>query len=182
MSDRPLTKSTHAESPKEPSAREESSGKRPLPFPSDASRWPTYVALVIAVIAAVLAGLAYFHPAKTGTVAQQGGDAKANVCGAYAATRKAVVINTHMESQNPNLQLAIAANARLALIGGGTYLRERLAANTGAPSDLANAANSLANTIEQLGINYLIQAPPAVQDPVRNDLNNQLAQLDKMCA
>jgi hypothetical protein len=182
MSDRPLTKSTHAESPKEPSAREESAGKRPLPFPSDASRWPTYVALAIAVIAAVLAGLAYFHPANKGaSIPQQGGDAKANVCAAYAATRKAVVINTHLESQNPDLQLAIAANARLALIGGGAYLRNRLDANTAAPSDLATAANSLASTIEQLGINYLIQAPPAVQDPVRNNLNNELAQLDKMC-
>jgi hypothetical protein len=181
MSDRPLTKSAHAETPREPSAREESAGKRPLPFPSDASRWPTYLALAIAVIAVVLAGLAYFHPAKTSSVAQQGGDAKANVCAAYAAARKAVVINTHMESNNPDLQLAIAANARLALIGSGTYLRERLEANTAAPKDLATAANSLANTVEQLGINYLIQAPPAVQDPVRNDLNNQLAQLDKMC-
>ena len=185
MSDRPLTKSAHSETENQPSAREESSSRKPVPAPrwSDASRWPTYAALAIAVIAAVLAGLAYFHPAHKGTsVAQQGGDAKANVCSAYAATRKAVVINTHLESRNPDLQLAIAANARLALIGGGTYLRERLAANTAAPSDLANAANSLANTIEQLGINYLIQAPPAVQDPVRNNLNNELAQLDKMCA
>jgi hypothetical protein len=184
MSDRPLTKPAHSETENQPSAREESSSHKPAPVPrwSDASNWPTYVALVIATIAAVLGGLAYFHPKHTASVPQQGGDAKANVCSAYAATRKAVVINTHLESQNPDLQLAIAANARLALIGGGTYLRDRLDANTAAPSDLANAANSLAATIEQLGINYLIQAPPAVQDPVRNNLNNQLAQLDKMCA
>jgi hypothetical protein len=182
MSDRPLTKPAHSETENQPSAKEESSGKKPLPFPSDASRWLTYAALVIAVIAAVLAGLAYFHPKHTAAAPQQGGDAKANVCSAYQATRKAVVINTHLESQNPDLQLAIAANARLALIGGGTYLRDRLEANTAAPSDLANAANSLADTVEQLGINYLIQAPPEVQDPVRNNLNNQLAQLDKMCA
>jgi hypothetical protein len=185
MSDRPLTKSAHSETENQPSAREESSSRKPVPAArwSDASRWPAYAALAIAVIAAVLAGLAYFYPANKGaSVPQQGGDAKANVCSAYADTRKAVVINTHLESQNPDLQLAIAANARLALIGGGAYLRERLDANTAAPSDLANAANSLANTIEQLGINYLIQAPPAVQDPVRNNLNNELAQLDKMCA
>ena len=185
MSDRPLTKSAHPESQKQPSAREESSSNGPVPVSrwSDASRWPTYAALVLAVIAVVLAALAYFYPANKGaSVAQQGGDAKANVCSAYADTRKAVVINTHLESQNPDLQLAIAANARLALIGGGTYLRDRLEANTAAPSDLVNAANSLANTVEQLGINYLIQAPANVQDPVRTDLNNQLNQLDKMCA
>jgi hypothetical protein len=181
MSDRPLTKSTHAESPKEPSAREESSAKKPLPFPSDASRWPTYLALAIAVIAAILAGLAYFHPAKTTSVAQQGGDAKANVCSAYVNARKAVVINTHLESPNPDLQLSIAANARLALIGGGAYLRDRVAANTGAPADLATAANSFATTVEQLGINYLTNASNDVQNPLRQTLNNEINQLDTLC-
>lgn len=179
MPDSSLTETDDTES------HHQSSTKKPVAFPrwSDASRWPTYAALAIAVIAVVLAALAYFHPAHHGaSVAQQGGDAKANVCSAYAATRKAVVLNTHLQSPNPDLQLAIAANARLALIGGGTYLRERLAANTGAPADLANAANSLANTIQQLGINYLTDAPANVQEPVRNDLNNELSQLDKLCA
>src|ERR1700761_7005118 len=106
MSDRPLTKSAHSETENHPSAREESSSRKPVPAPrwSDTSRWPTYAALAIAVVAAVLAGLAYFHPKHTASVPQQGGDAKANVCSAYAATRKAVVINTHLESQNPDLQ------------------------------------------------------------------------------
>ena len=82
----------------------------------------------------------------------------------------------------PGNQLAVATNARLALLGGGAYLSQRLAANTAAPSDLASAANSLANTIQQLGINYLNQAPPIVQDPVRKDLTDELSQLDKLCA
>jgi hypothetical protein len=186
MSDRPLGKSAHAEeTQKESSAKEESPPKKPVPFPrwSEASRWLTYAALALATIAVVLAGLAYFHPAhNSASVAQQGGDAKANVCSAYAATRKAVVLNTHLESPNPDVQLAIAANARLALIGGGTYLRERLAANTAAPADLANAANSMANTIQQLGINYLTGAAKDVQDPLRNDLNSEITQIDKLCA
>jgi hypothetical protein len=157
----------------------------PDPRWSDASRWPTYAALAIAVIAAVLAGLAYFHPAHKGvSVAQQGGDAKANVCAAYATAHKAVVINTHMQSPNPKdpiAELSVATNARLALIGGGAYLRERIAANTAAPADLTNAANSLADTIEQLGINYLVQAGAAVQDPLRQNLDSQITQLNKMC-
>jgi hypothetical protein len=186
MSDRPLAKSAHAESQEESSAKQESSSKKPVPFPSDASRWPTYAALAIAVIAVALAALAYFHPAhKAASVAQQGGDAKANVCSAYAAAHKAVVINTHMQSPNindPVGELSVATNARLALIGGGAYLRERLAANTAAPADLANAANSMANTIEQLGINYLIQAGANAQDPLRHDLDSQVTQLNKLCA
>ncbi|HVQ97463.1 MAG TPA: hypothetical protein VMS16_01390, partial [Mycobacterium sp.] len=90
----------------------------------------------------------------------------------------------HLQSPNPKdpiAELSVATNARLALLGGGTYLRERLAANTAAPADLANAANSMANTIEQLGINYLTGAPPAVQDPVRHDLNSEITQIDKLC-
>jgi hypothetical protein len=189
MSDRPLARSARAESHKQSSPEEQSSGKEPLPFPRGwkASQWPMYAALAIAVTAAVLAALAYFHPAhnNASATAQQGGDAKANVCSAYATTHKAVVINTHLQSSNPNdpaAVLSVATNARLALIGGGAYLRERLAANTAAPADLASAANSLANTIEQLGINYLTGAGAAVQDPVRHDLDFQIAQLDKLCA
>ncbi len=188
MSDTPVTKSAHAETPKQSSVKQESSSKKPVPFTrwSDPSRWLTYAALAIAVIAVALAALAYFHPAhNSASVAQQGGDAKANVCSAYASARKAVVINTHMQSPNindPIAELSVATNARLALIGGGAYLRERLAANTGAPADLASAATSMANTVEQLGINYLTRAGNDVQDPIRKDLNNEITQIDKMCA
>jgi len=174
MSDSSLTESANAESHNESS---------PSAQPK-ALQWITYVALAIAVLAVILAALAYFGPARNSASAipQQGGDAKANVCAAYAATRKAVVLNTHLQSPNPDSQLAVAANARLALIGGGAYLSQRLAANTAAPADLANAANSLTTTIEQLGIDYLTQAPASVLDPVRNDLSNELSQLDKLCA
>jgi hypothetical protein len=174
MPDSSLTKPAKAESHKESSPSE-----RPK-----ASQWITYAALALAVIAVILAALAYFgqkHNSASAT-AQQGGDAKANVCAAYASTRKAVVVNTHLQSPHPDSQLAVAANARLALIGGGAYLSQRLAANTAAPADLANAANSLVNTIQQLGINYLDQAPPNIQDPVRKDLSNELSQIDKLCA
>jgi hypothetical protein len=174
MPDSALTKSADAENHKESS---------PSGHPK-VLQWITYAALAIAVVAVILAALAYFVPAhnSASATAQQSGDAKANVCAAYAATRKAVVLNTHLQSPNPESQLAVATNARLALIGGGAYLSQRLAANTAAPSDLANAANSLTTTIQQLGINYLNQAPASVQDPVRKDLTNELSQLDKLCA
>lgn len=183
MSDRPLPESAPTGSQKHASSEEESSSNKPVPRWSDPSRLPAYVALAIAVIAAALAALAYFHPAHHGaTRSQQGGDAKVNVCVAYAAAHKAVVINTHLQSPNPDLQLAIAANARLALIGGGTYLQDRLDANTAAPADLVNAATAMANTIQQLGINYLTDAGPDIQNAIRKDLNDQIAQLDKLCA
>ena len=150
MPDSSLTESPDAESHTESSPNVQ----------PKALQWMTYAALAIAVLAVIFAALAYFGPAHKSApaTAQQGGDAKANVCAAYAATRKAVVFNTHLQSPNPDSHLAVAANARLALIGGGAYLSQRLAANTAAPADLVNAANSLTNTIEQLGINGAVVA------------------------
>jgi hypothetical protein len=187
MTERPVTKSSHAESPKPP-AEGESSSRRPVPSPSASatSRWPALAALALAVVATVLAALAYFLPAHhQASVPQQDGDAKANLCSAYKGAHRSVVVNTHMQSRDPNnavAELSVATNARLALVGGGTYLKDRLAANTAAPADLADAVNSFANTIEQLGMNYLIGAGAQAQDPLRKDLDSQVTQLDKLCA
>ncbi len=187
MSDSPLAKSADADHPKQSSTTDVSTTHRPAPttHTSDALRWLTYAALALALVGVVLGALAYFHPAHKGPViVQQGGDAKANVCGAYGAAHKAVVINTHMQSPNPNdpvAELTVATSARLSLIGSGAYLRDRVEANSGVSSDIANAVTNFANTVEQLGINYLNQADAAVQDPLRKDLDSQITQLDKLC-
>jgi hypothetical protein len=65
----------------------------------------------------------------------------------------------------------VAANARLALIGGGAYLRDRLAAQPSAPADLAKAVSS-----------YLANADNSVQEPLRKDLDPEITQLNKLCA
>jgi hypothetical protein len=75
----------------------------------------------------------------------------------------------------------VLANARLALIGGGAYLRDRLAAEPAAPADLAKAVDSLANTIEQLGVNYMAGAADGVQNPLRHDLIAQIGQVNDLC-
>lgn len=151
-----------------------------------ASRWGILATSVLALIAVVLAALAYFRPPHTSETStpQQGGDAKANVCSAYAAAHSAVVINTHLQSPNPNdpiAELSVATSARLALIGSGAYMKDRLDANTAAPTDVANAINSVANTIEQLGINYLNRAATDAQESLRRDLNSQINAADKLC-
>jgi len=152
-----------------------------------ASRWGILATSVLALAALVLAALAYFRPTHTDATGapQQGGDAKANVCSAYAAAHNAVVINTHLQSTNPNdpvAELAVATSARLALIGSGAYLKDRLEANTAAPTDVANAINAVANTVEQLGINYLNRAAADAQESLRRDLNSQISAADKLCA
>jgi hypothetical protein len=94
-------------------------------------------------------------------------------------------MNTHLENPtpgDPTGQLAVAANARLALVGGGAYLRDRLDAEPATPGDLVNAVKSMANTIEQLGVNYLAGAANIVQDPLRQELDSEIGQIDGMCA
>jgi hypothetical protein len=149
-------------------------------------------ALVIALIAAGLAIAAWFRPAPSATprfsdqqTAQKADQAKKNLCSAYINVRKGVVINTHMADPIPNDEIghiAVAANARLALLGGGAYLKDRIAAEPASPADLAQAVNNMGNTMEQLGIAYLAAATQQVLDPLRHDLDSQITQLNKMCS
>jgi hypothetical protein len=147
-----------------------------------------FAALAIAVFAAAVSIASWFRPAPQNAspafTDQQTTQAKSNICSAYTAVHQGVVRNTHLTDANPNDpvgQLAIAANARLALLGGGGYLRDRLAAQPATPAELAQAVNSMANTIEQLGIGYLEAATNIVLDPLRHDLDSQVRQIDNLC-
>jgi hypothetical protein len=168
----------------------EASPQKSLPSPPwwKSSRWPMFAALAIAVIAAAVAIAGWFRPAPHSASPafsdQQTAQAKANVCSAYTAVHQGVVRNTHLADPNPNDpagQLAIAANARLALLGGGAYLRDRVADEPATPADLAQAVNSIGNTIEKLGVGYLEAASNIVLDPLRHDLDSQVAQINKLC-
>lgn len=54
---------------------------------------------------------------------------------------------------------AVAANARLATLGGGEYLLSRLDPAT--PADLADAVRTFANDIQDIGMNQLVGIPNA---------------------
>jgi hypothetical protein len=51
----------------------------------------------------------------------------------------------------------VAANARLATLGGGQYLLTRL--DPAVPADLAGAVRSFANTLQDIGIGQLAGSP-----------------------
>jgi hypothetical protein len=187
------SRATVAESPKSHRLTESPAESAVEDFPEKASpptkrgwksRWPTFAALAIAVLALAIAALAWFRPVH-GASPQQTADAKTNVCTAYAVAHQAVVINTHLVNPRGGDQigtLAVAANARLALLGGGAYLRERLDAEPATPADLAKALKAMAGTMEQLGINYLAGAPSAAQNPLRNNLDKEIAAINNLCA
>jgi hypothetical protein len=140
------------------------------------------------VIAVAIALVALFHPVNSASRSfnsQEIADAKTNLCSAYTAAHQAVVINTHLvnpRADDPIGPLAVAANARLALLGGGAYLRDRVAAEPAAPADLSKTLTYMADTIEQLGINYLAGASNLVQDPLRDNLNKEIRALDQLCS
>jgi hypothetical protein len=168
----------------------EAGPKEPLPAPPSGkwSRWPMFAALAIAAIALAVAITTSFRPAPESTSAtfsdRQTAQAKSNICSAYTTAHQGVVRNTHLADPNPNDpagQLAIAANARLALLGGGAYLHDRVAAQPAIPADLTQAVQSFADTVEQLGVAYLAASTPIVLDPLRHDLDSQVARINKLC-
>jgi hypothetical protein len=94
-----------------------------------------------------------------------------------------VVTNTHLSDPvpgDPAGALAVAANARLALYGGGGYLRDRVARQAATPPDLAQAANAMADTLEELSMGYLAGLNSSLE-PLRHDLDSQLDRIDRLC-
>lgn len=152
------------------------------------SSWLTFAALAVAVLAMAIAVFGLFHPIRSASpsfTAQETAEAKTNVCTAYTIAHQAVVINTHLANPHAGDEvstLAVAGNARLALLGGGAYLRDRLDAEPATPADIAKSVKAMAGTIEQLGINYLAGASSVAQDPLRQNLDQEIKILDQLCA
>jgi hypothetical protein len=143
------------------------------------------------VIAVVAVGVATWslarsvgEPAITSGVsavnAQQSDAAKMRVCGAVEMVRKAVSVQTNLDSgPDPVAKEAVAANARLATLGGGDYLLSRL--DPAAPSELADAVRALANNFQDIGMNQLVGVPST--DPgVASLLGDAQAASDRIAA
>jgi hypothetical protein len=153
------------------------------------SRWIALAGLAVGVVALTLTLVQWFHPPSHGNGApsfsdQQVKDAKTSVCAAYTNVHRAVTINTHLQNPpdgGPIGPLAVATSARLALFGGGSYLHDRLTKEPATPEDLAKAVDSLATTLEDLGVNYLAEVSGFVQDPLRHKLDGQLVDVDGRC-
>jgi len=83
----------------------------------------------------------------------QRSDAKAAICAVFDTVSTGVAVNTNLEppggSGDINGALAVAANARVALYGGGQYLLARLDPAT--PADLAREIRSFGNQLMDIG-------------------------------
>lgn len=127
--------------------------------------WMAPVALVLSLLAAGAAGWALLKPAPepTTAVAAKSDDPKASVCKAFKTVSDAVFFQTN-RSPSPELgpaipaaMEAIAANARLAMSEGATYLLAHVPSN--APEELANEARTFAGELSSIAMNALAGIP-----------------------
>jgi hypothetical protein len=126
------------------------------------SRWIAVIALAIALVAIALAAWPLLHPLKANITAppatdQQVADAKARACTAFNTVRSAVSLQTHVDpGGDPAAVQAVAANARLAMAAGGSYLLARLDLAT--PPPVAAAIRSFADDLQDIAMNTLAGA------------------------
>ena len=114
------------------------------------------LALIVAFAALALAGWTWWQsrarPTYTYTDAERAA-ARDSACSAYASVRTAVDTNTNLQppggDDDVTGALAVAANARVALIGGGQYLLTRIGPAT--PPELAAAMRDLGNKLMDFG-------------------------------
>lgn len=156
------------------------------------ARWLAPAALAVAVIAIVVAVWALVQArsdtSEAGDSAESGEalqppEAEKRVCDAFALVRQGVQMQTNADlGPDPVAQSAVAANSRLATLGGGEYLLSRLDPAT--PSDLGDAVRDFAEDLQDIGIKQLAGIPNS--DPELSGLlSNATAtaqQIADMCA
>ena len=150
------------------------------------------VALLVALAAGGLAGWAVLRgpsqaaetsstsaPAPT---AEQSAQAKTRACGAFITVRNAISLQTHADAgPDPAAAQAVAANARLAMFGGGSYLLGHIDSNT--QPDLSTAIRSFADTLQDISINALAGVPNSdpEQAPRLGDAEATSGRVDELC-
>lgn len=149
--------------------------------------WLAPAALVIAVVAVALAAWGLMRSPSTGEVSavsdEQTAEAKTQVCEAFEMVRNAVSLQTNADLGRDRVATqAVAANARLATLGGGQFLLSRL--DDAVSTELADAVRSFANNLEYIGMGQLAGAPgddPAQQTRL-NDAQTSATRIGELCA
>lgn len=112
----------------------------------------------------------------------QPGDDRARVCGAFDLVRAAVTLQTNTNlGDDPVAVHAVAANSRLATLGGGQFLLSAL--DGGVSSELADAVRSFATNLEYIAISQL--AGDRRDDPLQttrmNDAQAIATRIEELC-
>ncbi|MEH3142177.1 MAG: hypothetical protein PGN37_18775 [Mycobacterium kyogaense] len=148
--------------------------------------WLAPAALVVAVIALALAAWGLLRPSPTDSAnaagASSSGDSKTEICQAFTTVRNAVSLQTNADLGTDKVaRQAVAANARLATLGGGEFLLSRL--NPAVPGDLADAVRSFANDLTYIGMGQLAGAPgdDPTQTQRQQSAQDSATKIDELC-
>lgn len=154
---------TEPTTPKTDESTPHSPSRDPIRILESGPRWMAPAALVISLVAAAAAGWALFKPASPTESLGRSDDPKAQVCAAFKTVSSAVSIQTKRSAgpdfgpAQPIAAEAIAANARLAMAGGASYLLDELPSNT--PENLAKEVRLFATTLNGIALNALAGTP-----------------------
>lgn len=138
---------------------ERASAQRPR---TPASNRVAPLALLVAIAATALAVWGLLRPTATqeaassaasDTSAEHIANSKAEACTAFQTVRSAVSIQTHAGSDGPAGAQAVAANARLSMLGGAAYLLARMGPST--PPELTDAIHQFANGLQDIAMHSL---------------------------
>jgi len=138
--------------------------RTPVPRPSRAPLVVAIVALVVALAGVGVGVWAILNKSEAAAsdtptpTADQTSTAKGDVCDVFKTVTTAVALQTHSapDPNNPVSGQAVAANARLSMMGGGYYLLANLDPAT--PSDLAGEIKGLAENLQSVAMNALAGA------------------------
>lgn len=136
------------------------------------------LAMALALVAVALSAWAAFRPSPTENAAvgapaqitdESRGVARQSVCDAFDTVRRGITINTNASAPGGPGDvaggMAVAANARLALLGGGEYLLSKL--EPAVPTDLGDATRTFATTLLDIGALSIAGIPTT--DPAQTD-------------
>jgi hypothetical protein len=152
----------------------------------DRSRWVARIALAIALIAVALAAwsLRASHPNPTASQVtdQQVVAAKNRACAASTTVSTAVSLQTHIDlGGDPPATQAVAANARLSMAVGSSYLLSQLGPAT--PPSLTEPVRSFADNLQGIAIHTM--AGVGNDDPAQavrlRDAQTASAQIVELC-
>lgn len=138
----------------------------------------------VAVIASAVAAWALLRPAPADNppTEPQIAEAKERACAAYLTVRTAVALQTNpAPGTDPIQEPAIAANARLAMVTGSSYMLDHLDPAT--PPQLAKSMRLLATNLQDLAITAM--AGRGSDDPEQlarwRDYNVVNAEVAELC-
>ncbi len=137
-------------------------GRAPTVGGSGPSRWLTWSALLVALVACILAVIGWFRPVSAPTaeptVVSYSDDevaaAKSKACEAFGLVSGTVTRLSHLDGgDDAALRQALATNGRLALVAGQSYLTDQT--DAAAPEPLVQELQTYARLLLKMSMNYL---------------------------